>query len=364
MERVAQLQTELSAKGAAAAILTSMENIHYLTGHYVWTAHSPTTFAVVPAAGSPLLYVPEGDASLARTLSRIPVEPYDPGATGWRTAAGLAKSTLEKVSAGTLGIEYGATTVGQYEVLKDVLCRWAFTDVSPALARLRLFKDTEEQERLRGAARLVYEGFTEIGRALQPGITELELKGRADLAAYSAARRRFPRSMAISITNVLSGAKLNRLHDAAGSEAVEAGKPVFALAHTSLNGYWANMGRTFFVPGGTPDAEIQRACELVARAQRTAIGLLSPGHTLGEALRASEQVLASGGFANRRIYGMFRGLGLRYDELPRPSDLEMKVEPGMCICVQLHVRLPDLIVGQGDSVLVTNATPEILSDAH
>jgi len=68
--------------------------------------------------------------------------------------------------------------------------------------------------------------------------------------------------------------------------------------------------------------------------------------------------------AKRRIYGMFRGLGLRYDELPRPSDLEMTVEPGMCICVQLHVRLPNVIVGQGDSVLVTERGPEILSDAQ
>ncbi len=68
--------------------------------------------------------------------------------------------------------------------------------------------------------------------------------------------------------------------------------------------------------------------------------------------------------ARRTGCRILRGLGLRYDELPRPSDLETKVEPGMCICVQLHVRLPGIIVGQGDSVLVTDGAPEILSDAH
>lgn len=364
MDRVARIQKELATKGIAAAVLTSMDNIHYLSGHYVWTAHSPTTFAVVPAATSPLLYVPGGDESLARTLSRIPIEPYDPGPGGWSTAAGLAKGMVEKLRVGTLGIEFGAMTVNQFEVLKETLPGWSFADVTAGLARLRLIKDAEEQQMLRGAGSLVHEGFEEVSRSLKAGITELELKGRADLAAYTAARQRFPHAMVISVTNVLSGAKLDRLHDAAGSEVVQAGKPVFSLAHTSLNGYWANIGRTVFVPGEAPDREIKRAHEVVARAQRTAINLLTPGHTLGEAFRASEQVLAADGLAMRRIYGMFRGLGLRYDELPRPSDLEMALEPGMCICVQLHVRLPHVIVGQGDSVLVTERGPEILSDAQ
>ena len=35
--------------------------------------------------------------------------------------------------------------------------------------------------------------------------------------------------------------------------------------------------------------------------------------------------------------------------------------PGMCVCVQLHVRLPTLIVGQGDSVLITDQGPEVVS---
>ncbi len=364
MNRVAQFQRELASHEVAAALLTSMENIHYLAGHYVWSGHSPTTFAVVPAEASPVLFVPTGDESLARTLSKIPIQAYDPGPGGWKTAAGLAKGMLDKLRVGTVGIEFSGTSVGQHEVLKEALPRWGFTDVSPILARLRLIKDIEEQQTLRGAAHLVHEGLAEVGRSLQPGVTELELKGRADLAAYNAARGRFPGGMVVSITNVLSGEKLDRLHDAAGTTAIQAGKPVFSLSHTSLNGYWANIGRTFFVPGGSPDPQIRRAYDVVSRAQRTGISHLTPGRTLGDAFQASEQVLASDGLANRRIYGMFRGLGLRYDELPRPSDLETKVEPGMCICVQLHVRLPGIIVGQGDSVLVTDGAPEILSDAH
>jgi Xaa-Pro aminopeptidase len=271
---------------------------------------------------------------------------------------------LEKLNGGTLGLEFGVMTVSQQEILKETLPRWSFADVTPALARLRLIKDGDEQQKPRDAGRLVHEGLEEVSRSLKPGISELELKGRADLAAYTEARRRFPHATVISITNVLSGEKLNRLHDAAGGEVVQAGKPVFSLAHTSLDGYWANIGRTLFVPGEAPDRKIKKAYEVVARAQRTAISQLTPGHTLGDAFKASERVLAEDGLAGRRIYGMFRGLGLRYDELPRPSDLEMKIEPGMCICVQLHVRLPDIIVGQGDSVLVTEAEPEILSNAH
>ncbi len=364
MDRIERFQQELSQRGLAAALLTAMDNIRYLTGHYVWTSHSPATFAVVPASSDPLLCVPGGDESLARALSRVPIEPYDPGAGGWRTAAAICGRVLEGLGGGALGLEFGTITLSQYGILKEMLPRWTFTDVALVLARLRLIKDADEQRRLRDAGTLVRAGLEEVSRSLESGISELELKGRADLAAYAEARRRFPHAAAASITNVLSGEKLSRLHDAAGGEAVQAGKPVFSLAHASLDGYWANIGRTLFVPGATPDREIKRTQEAVARAQRAAITQLVPGQTLGDAFRASDRALAADDLASRRIYGMFRGLGLRYDELPRPSDLEMTLEPGMCICVQLHVRLPELIVGQGDSVMVTEAGPEILSEAH
>lgn len=364
MDRVARFQKELSQSGVAAAVLTSMDNIRYLTGHYVWTSHSPVTFAIVPASSDPLLCVPGGDESLARALSRIPIEPYDPGTGGWRKAAGICGRVLERLGGGALGLEFGTVTLSQHGFLKETLPRWAFTDVAPVLSKLRLIKDADEQRRLRDAGALVRAGLEEVSRTLAAGITELELKGRFDLAVYAEAKHRFPHATAASISNVLSGEKLNRLHDGAGGQAVQVGKPVFSLAHASLDGYWANIGRTLFVPGASPDREIRRIQEAVARAQRAAISQLIPGKTLGDAFQTSERVLAEQDLAGRRIYGMFRGLGLRYDELPSASDLEMVLKPGMCLCVQLHVRLPELIVGQGDSVMVTEAGPEILSEAH
>jgi Xaa-Pro aminopeptidase len=364
LDRVVQFQRALAEKGMTAALVTSMENIRYLTGHYVWTAHSPTTFAIVPAASSPLLCVPGGDESLAQAHSRVPIESYDPGSLGWKAAVGISARVLAKLGGSTLGLEFGSATLSQHEVLKADLPTWSFADVAPVLAGLRLIKDGDEQRRLRAAGTIVHAGLEEVSRSLKPGISELELKGRADLAAYTEARSRFPQAAAASITNVLSGQKLSRLHDAAGGEAMQAGEPVFSIAHASVEGYWANIGRTLFVPGAPPDPKIQRAQQAVARAQRAAISQLVPGRTLGDAFRAADRVLAVDDLASRKIYGMFRGLGLRYDELPRPSDLELKVEPGMCICVQLHVRLSELIVGQGDSVLVTERGPEILSDAH
>jgi len=134
LDRVMQFQRALAEKGMTAALVASMENIRYLTGHYVWTAHSPTTFVIVPAASSPLLCVPGGDESLAQAHSRVPIESYDPGSLGWKAAVGISARVLAKLGGSTLGLEFGSATLSQHEVLKAALPTWSFADVAPVLA--------------------------------------------------------------------------------------------------------------------------------------------------------------------------------------------------------------------------------------
>ncbi len=363
MDRVESFQHELSRSGQTAALITSMESIRYFTGHYVWTSHSPLTFAVVPAAGAPALFVPEADESLARLASRVRVEPYDPGPGGYRTAADLCRRLLAKAgtTAGRLGVEFGTVTLDRFRALENGLTGWTFDDVTPAVNRLRLIKDETEQLAFRRAAELMGFAVRKTADALAPGMSELEIKGFFDREVYAEAARRWPDAMVVANTNVLSGERLGRLHDAAHGRRVGAGEPVWILSHAHWNGYWANISRNVFVPGGRADPDALRAHEAVVEAQRAAIEHLVPGETLGRAAKAADDILARLHLLDKKMYGMFRGLGLRYDEPPRGTDVDAVFAPGMCVCVQLHVRLPTLIVGQGDSVLITDQGPEVVS---
>jgi Xaa-Pro aminopeptidase len=260
-------------------------------------------------------------------------------------------------------VEFGALTVDRFRALERGMTGWTFEDVTSIMNGLRAVKDETEQQAFRRAAELMGFALRATTAGLAAGMSELEIKGRFDSELYAEAARRWPDAMAAAGTNVLSGERLNRLHDAAHGRRVGAGEPVWILSHAHWNGYWANISRNVFVPGATPDPNVARAHQAVIEAQRAAIERLVPGRPLGEASKAADDALARHGLLDKKMYGVFRGLGLRYDELPRPTDLDTILAAGMCICVQLHVRLPNLIVGQGDSILITARGPEIVSQS-
>jgi Xaa-Pro aminopeptidase len=366
VNRVQALQAELERNGQRGAIITSMETIRYLTGHYVWTSHSPTTFMVVPATGSAALFVPKGDDTLARLMSRIGVDPYDPGARPYATAATLSHERLTKNGggAGRVAIESGAITVDRFEPLREAFSEWTVDDLTPSLNRLRMVKDDDEQQAFRRAAYLMGHAMGKTIGALKPGASELEIKGVFDHALYAESSRRWPEAMAVAQTNVLSGDRLSRLHDGAHGRAIGAGETVWVLSHAHWNGYWANISRNVFAPGGSPDPAVLRAQEAVVDAQRSAIARLLPGEPLRQAWTAAHDALARHNLLEKKVYGIFRGLGLRYDEPPKDADLDTILKAGMCLTVAVHVRLPSLIVGQGDSVLITGRGPEVVSQAE
>ncbi|HYM70827.1 MAG TPA: M24 family metallopeptidase [bacterium] len=365
--RVETLQRRLSERGEAAALITSPENIRYFTGFYTWNALVPFALGLIPARGNAVLLVPRADEALARAVARCALEPYDPGTAGFRTTAELCRSVLDRggVADGAVAIESGAVPLDRARVLEEVLAPRRLTDVTGALAAIRLIKDPDEQRSLRDAAALVASAMGQTVAHLHPGVSELEIKAAMDLAVHSDGARRWPGAIVQSQTNVVSGGKLNRLHDAATGQTVGPGEMLFVLGDAAVNGYRANIARTLFVPGGAPSDDARRALDAAAAAQRAAISRLVPGALLREAVQAADEAMAASGLAGRRTYPLIRGLGLGIAERPRAADaadLDLRLAPGMCMCVQLYVRQPAYIVGRSDSVLVTSDGPDLISE--
>jgi Xaa-Pro dipeptidase len=365
--RIEALQRTLAERGDAAALITSPENLRYFTGFYTWNALVPFALGVVPASGPTVLLVPRADEALARAVVRCALEPYDPGPGGFRTTAELCRHVLGRVRApaGGLGIEAGALSLDRVRVLEELLAPRRLTDVTGALAAIRLVKDETEQRWLRHAGALAASAMGKISGRIAPGISELEIKGAMDLAVLADGARRWPDAIVQSHTNAVSGEKVNRLHDAATGRTLGAGEMVFVLGDASVNGYRANVARTLFVPGGATVDEARRTLEAAEAAQRAAIARLVPGALLREAVAAADDAMAASGLTGRRTYPLIRGLGLAIAERPRAADaadLDLRLAPGMCMCVQLYVRQPTYIVGRSDSVLVTSRGPDVLSE--
>jgi Xaa-Pro aminopeptidase len=364
--RIAALQRVMAERGNAAALLASADNIRYFTGHYTWNARVPFVLAVVPAHGPATLLVPRADEALARAVSPCALEPYDAGAGGFHTTADLCRRVLERsgVTAGKLGLEFGAVTYDRALLLQQVLPQYTWDDITAAATDLRLEKDPDERETLRRAGTLAAFGMREVASRLRGGMSEIEAVATMDGAVCTEGARRWPEAIVQSQTNAVSGPKLDRLHDAATGRAVQTGEVLFMISKAVVNGYQADIGRTLFVPGAAPADGARRDLDVATSAHRAAVEHLTPGRLLREAVGAADAVLVAAGLADRRTYPMVRGLGLRADERPRvTTDLDLKLTPCMCMCVQMYLKQPGGIVGRSDSVLITDGGPEVLTRA-
>jgi Xaa-Pro aminopeptidase len=197
---------------------------------------------------------------------------------------------------------------------------------------------------------------------LRPGTSEIEIKGAVDAAVYAEAAGRWPAAVVQSVTNVVSGPKANRLHDAASGRPVGPGELLFVIGAAIVDGYWANAARTVFAPGGPGRPEVQRVLDIAVEAQQAAVERLVPGKPLGDAVRAADKVLADAGLLGNKTYPMFRGLGLRLNERPTAIEVDLVLQPGMCLCSQLYLRRADFIVGRSDSILIGEQGAVALTD--
>jgi Xaa-Pro dipeptidase len=341
--RIVTLQAELARHAFAGALITSPQNVRFLTGYYT-RAFNPFTVAVIPTRGDPLLIVLRQDESLAAAASEVRVVPHELRPEGFRVTAAACHSALEEVasSRGLLGLEFDSMTVDRLRVLEQTLPQCTFADISALASELRMIKDANEQSALRRAGTLATLGMQRAIEMLRPGVCEADVEATVCRAADMEGARLWPDSVVQISANVLTGPKVGRLHDHATGRQMAAGEAVFVLASVSWNGYCGgDIARTFFLPGASSSQEAKVALDTASEAQREAIEALRPGAPLGDASRAAGRVLARSGLSEKLTYRMFRGLGLTNSERPTALELDLSLRPGMCICVQITFRWTD-----------------------
>lgn len=365
LSRISSFQEELSRSGISAALVTSRENVRYLTGYYT-EAYNPFTVAVVPADGEPALVLLRQDESLARTVSSVEVVPHELGPDGFSVTAQVCRRLLNAPARkGALGLEFNSITVDRLRAFEKVLDGPTIEDVTPKLAKLRIIKEQGEQIELRRAGQLATWALLKALEALQPGVSEAHVKAMIEQSAYTEGARRWPDAIVQTETNVLSGPKVDRLHDLATGRTLNAGEVTWLLSGVGCNGYWGgDTARTAFISGKPPSAEIQHALEAAINAHRRAIENLGPGRTLAGAAQAADQVLADQDLQGLRVYRMFRGIGLSPLERPSAFETDLVLESGMSLCVQIYLRTQGFIVGQSDGVLITKTGAEALSQQN
>jgi Xaa-Pro aminopeptidase len=358
--RRARLAAEIAATGAGAVLITHLVNVRYLTG-----LASSNAALLVPAAGVGAA----ADAAVLATDSRYaPAAQRDCPDLEMRTSRDAAACLLAVAAERGLRrvlFEAHALTVERHAELADEAAAIEFAPVGRVVEELRMIKDDGEIAAIAGACSLTCQALDDVLASIRPGITERELavaleRRMADLGADKPAFD----------TIVASGPNGAIPHHAPTGRPVRRGELVTIDMGARLNGYHADMTRTFAV--GEPAAWQREVYALVAAAQQAGIDAARPGASVLLVDAAARDLIEGAGHGAHFGHGLGHGIGLEIHEAPLMHHdgtgtlrdrVPITVEPGIYVPGTGGVRIEDTLVvraGAEPAELLTTTTKELL----
>jgi Xaa-Pro aminopeptidase len=239
----------------------------------------------------------------------------------------------------------------------DAACG-AFAVADGLVERLRAVKDDDELAALERACAITSEAIEALADEMRVGSREVDLARRLEqlFGELGADDRSFE-------TIVGSGPNSAIGHHEPGPRRLEAGDLVVVDAGALVDGYHADMTRTFVV--GEPAAWQVDLHDLVLRAQTAAWARYRDAASLPTVDSAARDLVADAGHAEHFDHGLGHGVGLEIHEPPFVGPRATgSMGAGMAITVEPGVYLP----GRGgvrieDTLVVTHADPRALTPA-
>ena len=329
--------------GAGILLVTHLPNVRYLSGF--------------SGSNAVLVIGVDADGDLLGTDGRY-VDQAAAEAPGLPTL--IDRDTLTAVLA-TIG--GGPVAVEDVMTLGDAaITRGAVgepTVVSGLVERLRAVKDAEEIEALTRACAITAEAFAALEAEMAVGVTELQLARRLEqlFGELGAEDRAFD-------TIVGSGPHSAIPHHQPGARPLQQGDLLVVDAGARVNGYHADMTRTYLVAAEPMpwQAEIHG---VVAAAQAAARDAYVPGAGRPDLDAVARERIERAWLGDRFTHGLGHGVGLEIHEAPMigsrstgtiSADMVITVEPGVYLPGRGGVRIEDTLV-------VTDAGPRILTEA-
>ncbi len=226
-------------------------------------------------------------------------------------------------------------------------------DRTNLLASMRAIKSEPELAILRRACSASEQGYRAAARTIRPGLGERELQKALEDAFLHAGGTG-------TGYNSIVGSGLNStvLHYNSNRGTLAAGDVVLIDAGARVDGYTADVTRTFPVSGAFT-TEQRRVYDVVLEALEAGTRAVRPGVHLHEVDAAAREVIARAGYADAFIHGIGHQLGIEVHDATPDGPLHA----GMVITIEPGVYLPELKLGVRieDDILVTSTGRENLT---
>ncbi len=354
LDRCQRLVEHMRAQNLDAVALVPGPNLVYLTGLSFHLSERPIV-TLFPADGRPAIILPQLEAV------RVVGEEMDLFAysdeEGPRTAFRNAFDALDLRGA-RIGAESLRMRLMEVQLLDQHADGSELVSAGDVLVELRLRKDGNELDHMRSAAAITDEALaTTMGR-VKGAMSEREIASLLQIELLRAGAD----GMAFSPI-VLTGPNSALPHNTPSDRRIRLGDPFIVDCGASVEGYAADLTRTFFVE--EPSAEWSRIYEVVRAANAAGRAAVRSGVTAESIDRAARDVIDRAGYGEYFIHRTGHGLGLETHEPPYMiAGNRRLLEPGMVFTVEPGIYLP----GQGgvrieDDILVTAEGPEVLTNS-
>ena len=367
--RLAAVRREMAGRGLDLCLISTPENIFYLTGLGHW-GYFAAHVLMVPAEGEMTL--------VTRAMERVTIanqvrNARFAGHSDSETAADVAvreigewrQGLAGRDSALRIGVESWSSGLS-YGLAQAIIAgvpgaEWA--DITGLVDGLRLVKSAAEQEHVRAAARVADAAMEAAIEAIHVGATEQEVAAECHRAMFEAGGT-YPGFGPF----IRPASRLGEEHTSWGDGTYGDGDTVFLEVAGCVHRYNAPMGRLVFL-GQAPDSarDMARICH---DAFDAALEALRPGALARDVYAAWQGVVDGAGLAHYRRHhcGYNVGIGMPPSwtggntVVGLRSDSDLAIRPGMTF----HVMSWLMGTGRGDyfvsnTVLLGESGAEVLT---
>jgi Xaa-Pro dipeptidase len=332
-------------------------SLDYFTG-IRWGLSERLLALVLPRKGQPLLISPAFEESRMRELMRDPLE-----VRVWQEDENpsklIASSLADRgIRSGRVGIEE-TLPFTFYDHFRLAAPAFECVSADPVTIACRAVKSPHELELMRLACEATCNVYREAFLTLKEGVTEEEVV-RLINAGYARMNLR-------GYVLVLFGASAALPHGTRRPQTLKEGQVILIDGGCSVEGYQSDVTRTGLI--GKPPEKIQRAYEIVRRAQGAALDAARAGKLSGSVDDAARALITSAGYGPDYKFFTHRlghGIGLDGHEHPylvRASKtallpgMTFSNEPGIYVPGEFGVRCEDVMV------IATDGPAQILTPA-
>ncbi len=338
-QRIAGVRRTMTDRGVDSLLVSSPENIRYLSGFsgsagWVLVSHRGVVLA------TDARYVEEARRDLT-------------GADVQLAARGLiafAASFCSEQGVTILGFEGEHVPFNRVQDLQAAVehagAHAELRATDGIVERLRMVKDEGEVGAIEYAAGLADSAIQHAREIITCGMTEREVAWQIERWLREHGSEPIPFAVIVA-----SGPNAALPHATPGDRPIREGEPIVIDLGATWQGYCSDITRTLFL--GHVSAPFDAVYETVLRGQKAALDGVRTGMNASEADGLARKVIAQAGLEQEFTHGLGHGVGLQIHEAPSVSSrstdaldehVVFTIEPGVYLPGNGGVRIEDTVV--------------------